>query len=112
MTKKRKANGQVTGQVTAHDDSERVAVFLKLTVEEWTRFASVTKHMGWPTIQDALRALVAAEITRSKLDPAVSRLTHRIAESRKTSGGLKDAQLTVTRWLSQNASPWNQEKQT
>lgn len=104
MTKKRKANGQSS----AYDDSERVAVFLKLTVEEWTRFATVTKHMGWPTIQDALRALVAAEISRSKLDSAVSKLAHRVAETKKATGGLKDAQLTVARWLSENASPWNQ----
>jgi hypothetical protein len=104
MTKKRKTNGQST----APNDSERVAVFLKLTVDEWTRFATVTKHMGWPTIQDALRALVAAEISRSKLDSAVLKLGHRVDSIRKSTGGLKDAQVTVVGWLLQNASPWNQ----
>ena len=110
MTKKRKANGQPNAlrdtRRAERDDSERVAVFLKLTVEEWTRFAAVTKHMGWPTIQDAIRALVAAKVSHEKLGPAASGLGRRITDL-----GLKDAQHVITRELSQSASkasPWNQ----
>jgi hypothetical protein len=96
MTKKQK---------TKEISSERIAVFLKLTVDEWTKFAAVAKHGGW-SIQDGIRALVAAEIAREDLDEMVTAVAGSLA---KRKGSKVLAAKAVARELvaSSRSSPWN-----
>lgn len=96
-----------TSSASVDTSSERIAVFLKLTVEEWTRFAAVTRHLGWPSIQDGLRALVAAEIAREDLDEMVTAVTVQLAQKR---GSRVAAAKVVTRELAESSmsSPWHQ----
>ena len=90
---------------TRHSE-QRAAVFLKLTIKEWAQFVAITKHMGWPTIQDALRVLVADKIAETNQDPEQIELeTIRLIKQH----GFKKVQRQMRSSLveASRTSPWN-----
>jgi hypothetical protein len=107
MTAKKRKTKTSVSSTNGEDatSSERIVVFFKLTVDEWTKFAAVAKHGGW-SIQDGIRALVAAEIAREDLDEMVTAVAGSLA---KRKGSKVLAAKAVARELvaSSRSSPWN-----